>query len=356
MRKFLNKSCFLNMRRNNKVLRYVTVILLSLTGIVSSYSANSAGAAEKINCSTKECFKAALAKYSLTHSPAQEITNFEQLSKESNGMNGSCNDLGREMGYRLFEELGMGAFKYFSIECGHSVEYGIFEKYGKKSSSIDENFLKEYCLKDANPPSCTFGFGLAIAKYSMSKAYKSCETNFQAYDKSERKPESFQMSARGDCFNGFLSYYSNSVKPMSSVASIKKECRSIPSEYGSICTGILGYNYLNNSEKDYQVIRKKLKEIRNECTSKSSFECMQFVGKNTDQVLTYKLGISPRDSKNLKLYGELVNEICQGYNAKGCITGVIQSHIVHTSHVEMYSICNQLKEKTYCKATAKAHV
>lgn len=316
----------------------------------------SARAESVSSCKTKECYWTYLQKYNANHSPQEIIDNFEKISKLSNGMNGSCNDLGRKIGSDLYNKLGNKVFVYFSVECGHSIGYGMFESYGKKNKIIDEKLLTNYCLKDSNTPSCTFGFGLAIGKYDMKKAYLSCEKNFYGYDKDKKAPDSFQMSARGDCFNGFISSYVNSKPPMNSVKEIEVECKKVPPLYAAICSGIFDYNYLSNSPKSLVVISKKLQEIRGECTSKSGYECMQFVGKNTDQALTYKLEIHPRDAKSLKIYSDLINKICQGYNARACITGVIQSHIVHTSHAEMRSICSLLKEKTYCLKTTKEHV
>lgn len=338
------------MRKNKLALLVVGFLLVTIVTPLSARAESVTG------CKTKECYWAALQKYNLKSSPQEIIDNFEKISKMSNGMNGSCNDLGRRIGSELYNKIGNKVFSYFSVECGHSIGYGMFESYGKKNRIIDEKLLANHCLKDSNTPSCTFGFGLAIGKYDMKKAYLSCERNFIGYDKDKKAPDSFQMSARGDCFNGYISAYVNSIPPMNSVAEIEVECSKVPPLYAAICSGIFDYNYLSNSPKSLAVITKKLQEIRGECTSKSGYECMQFVGKNTDQALTYKLDIHPRDSKSLKLYAELINKICQGYNAKACITGVIQSHIVHTSHSEMRSICSLLREKTYCLKTTKEHV
>ena len=338
--------------KNNAQIRILTILAAILVLIL--HSGISAKAATP--CSSKECFSTLLSNFSKTHTTQEVINNFEALSKNSNGMMGSCNELGRKLGVSIYGKIGLKAFNYFSIECGHSIEYGIFESYGKENPAIDENMLAKYCLGDSNTPSCTFGFGLAIAKYDMIKAQKSCERNFTNFDASKNKTASFQMTARGDCFNGYMSSYANTIKPIDSVKSIESICGLLPVSYGYICRGILDFSYLNNSSQSEAILLKKLKEMAGECRSNSGYECMQFVGKNVDQTLSYKLKVLAISKKSLALYANFINTICSGNNSKGCITGVIQSHIVHTSHAEMESICKMLKEKNYCLKTSKDHI
>lgn len=303
--------------------------------------------AQAKECTTLNCYLELLKK---EKSIASQITKFDTLVKTSNGLKGLCNNVGRKFGYDLYKSTGVNALKYYSQSCGHAISYGMLQALGEEKNPPISEAIK-YCLKDENVPSCAYGVGLSLSQKDNLQATKICESGFINFDKVRAPTKSFQMSARGDCYYGFISD-KISKEGINSIKEVNTLCKGVKSEYYPICTGVVSYSYVSQAPIDSKIISSKLIELKKLCLGVKNFECMQFVGKNMDAAYTYLLKIN--FTSGVKEYQKNVNLICG--NSKPCVEGMIQSHIVHTSHAEVYSICNGLILKSFCLTTAKEHV
>ena len=320
------------------------VIMVALALILPCSSAPVAQAKE---CTTISCYLDSLKN---EKSIGNQIAKFESLVISNNGLKGLCNNVGRKYGYDLYRSIGVKALKYYSQSCGHAISYGMLQALGEMKNPPISDAVK-YCLKDENVPSCAYGVGLSLSQKNNLEATRECERGFVNFDKSRPPTKSFQMSARGDCYYGFISD-KMSKESINSVQEIETICRGVKSEYYPICTGVVSYSYVSQAPIDSKNIGRKLIELKKLCLGVKNFECMQFVGKNMDAAYTYLVKVN--FTTGVKEYQKNVNLIC-GYS-KPCVEGMIQSHIVHTSHAEVYSICNGLLLKTFCLTTAKEHV
>lgn len=303
--------------------------------------------AQAKDCTTISCYLNLLKK---EKSVSNQIAKFDSLVKTSNGLQGLCNNVGRKFGYDLYKSIGVTALKYYSQSCGHAISYGILQSLGEeKNPPIDKAVA--YCLLDENIPSCAYGVGLSLSQKDNVQAMKECELGFAKYDKGKPPTKSFQMSARGDCYYGYISD-KMSKEAINSVLKINNFCKGLKSEYYPICTGVVSYSYVSQNPINSKTIGSKMLELKKLCLDIKNFECMQFVGKNMDAAYTYLLKVN--FTTGLKEYQKNVNLICG--KSKPCVEGMIQSHIVHTSHEEVYSICNGLLLKSFCLTTAKEHV
>lgn len=297
-----------------------------------------------LNCQDELCFENELNKINSTE---DKIIKFSFLSKKYNGMLGFCNKIGRQLGNNIAKEKGEQSLNYRLDDCGHAVTYGILEGLGIQE--VSEEKVKEYCLSDSNVPSCTYGVGLFLKEKDIDVASSICNNLFLEYDNSKPPTKSFQMSARGDCFYGFLSTRD---EPISNIGKLKEICDKIKindeNGYTKICYGILGYNFLSGS-KDKEDLDGRLLKLKVRCLSNKEFECMQFLGKNTIQSYYYILKL-----KSINDLSDAINKFCEMSNP--CVEGSIQSHIVHTSHEEMLEICNLIKNKDFCELTTREHV
>ena len=290
----------------------------------------------------------------LVTNPTLAIQEFEHYSSTTNGINGACNTVGRNLGISLYNNLKEKALTLHSSICGHAVSYGILSSYAN-SNNLNVEVLIKYCLQDSNVPSCSYGVGLALAKEPLLLAIKNCEVGFKSYDNYHFIPESFQMTSRGDCAYGYLSQ-DNNLKKVGNLTQAKIYCKNLSGKYREICFGIAGNSILYNGKHNLTNQNNILKELALNCKYNPNYECMQFVGKNIEQSLSFILNLT--STNNLKIFTTVVNSTCgDSSNSNACIEGFIQSHIVHTSHQDMESICNGLgKLSTYCTQRTSEHV
>lgn len=326
--------------------KLLLTLILSLLPISPLFI--SSATAKTDNCKgNSECYSKSI----LSKSTMKDILlMYKNLEISTGNFNGKCNEVGREVGKQLYNKFKENSLKVYEITCGHSIMYGILEEYGKDTSFKPEKAIS-YCLKDENVPSCSFGVGLSLLKYDIINAYKICENGFMEYDRVSFKPKSFQMTARGDCFNGYIAkFFSN--KSVDSVKNIKSLCIKLPSGYKDICEGSGGLILIQRNGLDRKSVESILISLKNECKDKKNFECMQFVGRNLDQALEFKLMIN--GIKEKKYYQYVINKICD--KSEPCVEGFIQSHIMHRTHEEVYGICEGLILKKFCLKTAKEHI
>ena len=323
------------------------LLIIALTSISLVMPGLSATVAQAKNCTTISCYLELLKK---EKNIDKQITKFDSLVATSNGLNGLCNNVGRKFGYDLYKSIKLKALKYYSQSCGHAISYGMLQALGEDKNPPIKEAVK-YCLKDENIPSCAYGVGLSLSQKDNLQATKECELGFANFDKGKPPTKSFQMSARGDCYYGFISD-KMSKEGINSIKEINSICNGVKSEYYPICTGVVSYSYVSQPPINSKITGGKLIELKKLCLGVKNFECMQFVGKNMDAAYTYLLKLN--FTSGLKEYQKNVNLICG--NSKPCVEGMIQSHIVHTSHAEVYSICNGLLLKSFCLTTAKEHV
>ena len=277
----------------------------------------------------------------------------------SDTVKNQCSIIGKSIGVAAYTNKVKSALETFSETCGHSYIYGYMTEFGNRSNPVTNlDILVKYCLNDPNPPSCSYGVGLSLGRFNLDpkKAEISC-LKFSKYDSVRLPPESYQMTAVGDCVFGW-STESNSKrkdKDFATIALAISHCKGMVSKALIVCesSNISIYTQFgkNNNEKI-----DRLMNAKKFCQKQTLFECMQFIGKITDRFLNSYLSYSDKTTQGLNSTGDFLIKVCSGKYDNACLTGFIQSRIVESSKENVLNICKYLKNlSALCTKTTKEH-
>lgn len=329
----------------------VSTLLVSLL-IPTPYSQAAPVNSKYLGCSTNDynCYTAKIdtvIKQSKSIDPV--LKSFDEIAKNTNGINGQCNNFGRYIGKELYKKYKALVLNYHNYTCGEPYTYGFMESMGAESkdvSNLVRNKLVPYCAKDKFPDMCAYGIGISqsSSKLNAGEIQKNCEKYFPASAQALTLP--YEVRAEGICLLGWVSG-KNSVLPSSYYKTIKSAMAICDGSYkdgklSCLAEATFAYTYVGNPTSEVRI--KRVYELKERCKDDTSSMCYRFIGKALDDYFLYSLQLDLKNKTSALEASKLVSSLC----VKGstyCIEGLLNAHVVHRSKEDAKLLCSALEVK-----------
>ena len=329
----------------------LNVLLLSLL-LVAPASEAAPAKGTYLGCSTSDidCYTALIdTVIKKSKSIDTVLKSFDDIAKNTNGINGQCNNFGRYIGKELYKKYKDTVLKYHNYSCGEPYTYGFMESMGSTSkdiSSLVNKKLVPYCAKDKFPDMCAYGIGISqsSSKLKAGEIQKNCEKYFPSSAQALTLP--YEVRAEGICLLGWVSG-KNSVLPSSYYKSIKSAMAICDGSYkdgklSCLAEATFAYTYVGNPTSEVRI--KRVYELKERCKVDTSSMCYRFIGKALDDYFLYSLQLDLKNKQNGVEASKLVSALCDK-GSTYCIEGLLNAHVVHRSKEDAKLLCSVLEAK-----------